>query len=118
MNGIFFPMLIYGLAGVNRRLYDPTGYAHASAVHQLSIITSYSAWVLGVAQIPFILNFFRSAFKGEKTRENPWEATTLEWAAPSPPPHGNFVKPPTVYRGPYEYNVPGAKTEFSPQHVA
>jgi cytochrome c oxidase subunit 1 len=46
---------------------------------------------------------------------NPWEATTLEWSAPSPPGHGNFLTEPVVYRGPYEYSVPGAAKDFTPQ---
>jgi cytochrome c oxidase subunit 1 len=54
-------------------------------------------------------------FKGEKTNDNPWQATTIEWAAPSPPPHGNFRVAPQAYRGPYEYSVPGAKKDFVPQ---
>ena len=49
---------------------------------------------------------------------NPWGATTLEWAAPSPPPHGNFTTPPEVHRGPYEYSVPGAARDYSPQWEA
>ncbi len=47
--------------------------------------------------------------------DNPWQATTLEWAAPSPPPHGNFATPPEAYRGPYDYSVPGHPTDFTPQ---
>jgi cytochrome c oxidase subunit 1 len=70
------------------------------------------AWTLGLFQLPFIFNFFWSINKGEKVGPNPWEATTLEWSAPSPPPHGNFASPPSAYRGPYEYSVPGAKTDF------
>jgi len=50
------------------------------------------------------------------TSDNPWEATTLEWATPTPPPHGNFLKIPEVFRGPYEYSVPGAKRDFLPQN--
>jgi cytochrome c oxidase subunit 1 len=46
---------------------------------------------------------------------NPWEATTLEWSAPSPPGHGNFLTEPVVYRAPYEYSVPGAARDFTPQ---
>jgi len=29
--------------------------------------------------------------------------------------HGNFEKVPTVYRGPYEYSVPGDSSDFTPQ---
>jgi cytochrome c oxidase subunit 1 len=55
---------------------------------------------------------------GKKVGRNPWDSTTLEWDAPSPPGHGNFDKPLTVYRGPYEYSVPGADKDFSPQTEA
>ena len=52
---------------------------------------------------------------GTVVDKNPWEATTLEWSAPSPPGHGNFVVEPVVYRGPYEYSVPGSAKDFTPQ---
>ena len=53
-----------------------------------------------------------------KPDPNPWKATTLEWvAAPSPPiGHGNFHEVPSVYRGPYEYSVPGEEDDYSPQN--
>ena len=69
----------------------------------------FAAWGLGLFQIPFIINFFASIKWGKVVDRNPWEATTLEWSAPSPPGHGNFVTEPIVYRGPYEYSVPGAQ---------
>ena len=117
MNGIFMPMLFEGMAGVSRRMFDPTGYVHAQAAHTLTLVTSWSAWGLAVSQIPFIINFFWSMRKEERAEENPWQATTLEWATATPPPHGNFDAPPVVYSGPYEYSVPGAETDFSPQYV-
>jgi cytochrome c oxidase subunit 1 len=48
--------------------------------------------------------------------DNPWNATTLEWQTVSPPPHTNFPEAPRVYRGPYEYSVPGHDTDFTPQN--
>ncbi|MBW8876925.1 MAG: cbb3-type cytochrome c oxidase subunit I [Acidobacteria bacterium] len=119
MNGVFFPMLIQGLAGVQRRLYDGgASYSHAQPVLHWNAFMSGSAWLLGLSQIPFIFNLFWSMKKGEKVGANPWEATTLEWAAaPSPPiAHGNFAEIPTVHRGPYDYSLPGASTDFTPQH--
>jgi cytochrome c oxidase subunit 1 len=119
MNGIFFPMFIQGLAGVSRRLYDGGQiYAHAEPVIHWNVFMSVSAWLLAVAQIPFFINFFRSIKKGKMVSDNPWDATTLEWAAaPSPPiAHGNFKKLPKVYRGPYEYNPPGDDKDYLPQN--
>lgn len=115
MNGIFLPMLFMGLAGVSRRLYDPVQYAHAQPTQPLNVFVSICAWLLAVAQLPFIWNFFTSIFWGKRTDRNPWEATTLEWSTPSPPPHGNFEEAPSVYRGPYEYSAPGLKHDFWPQ---
>ncbi len=119
MNGIFFPMLIQGLAGVSRRLADGgQSYAHAQHVIHYNEFMSMSAWLLGLAQLPFILNIILTLIKKkDKVADpNPWNSTTLEWACPSPPiGHGNFEKEPTVYRGPYEYSVPDHKTDFSPQ---
>ena len=115
MNGIFMPMMFEGMAGLSRRLFDPTVYEIGQAVHGLTVMTSWSAWCLALAQIPFIINFFWSMRKQERAEENPWQATTLEWATATPPPHGNFTAPPVVYSGPYEYSVPGAPRDFSPQ---
>ena len=117
INGVFMPMFIMGLAGVSRRLYDPIQYAHAQPVQPLNVFISICAWLLGLAQIPFILNFFGSLLFGKKVDRNPWGATTLEWSAPSPPPHGNFEHLPVVYREPYEYSVPGLKNDFWPQDM-
>ena len=117
INGVFLPMFWQGMAGVSRRLYDQTFYTHGAAVQDLTILSSASAWLLGLAQLFFIVNFFYSIFAGKKVEsDNPWQATTLEWATPTPPPHGNFLKLPHVHRGPYEYSVPGARADFVPQH--
>ena len=47
-----------------------------------------------------------------------YNGCTLEWTTESPPPHGNFPHDnmPVVYRGPYEYGVPGHPTDFWPQN--
>jgi len=119
MNVIFMPMFIVGLAGVSRRLFDGgASYAFAEPVLHWNAVSSWGAWLLAIFQLPFIFNFFWSMRKGEKTDDNPWQATTIEWAAPSPPPHGNFAVEPTAHRGPYEYSVPGAAKDFVPQHEA
>jgi cytochrome c oxidase subunit I len=118
MNGIFMPMFIQGLAGVSRRLYDGGAqYVHAQGVMHWNEFMSVCAWLLGIAQLPFIFNFFWSMKKGAPVSPNHWDATTLEWsAAPSPPlPHGNFASPPQVHRGPYEYSVPGKSRDYVPQ---
>lgn len=72
------------------------------------------------AQGIFLFNFLWSLLRGERVEEgNPWRATTLEWSVTSPPSPGNFGDhQPTVYRGAYEFGVPGVSEDFIPQHVA
>lgn len=120
MNFIFFPMLIQGLAGVSRRLYDGGEiYAHAQDVIVYNEVMSIASWVLFVFQIPFIVNLLVSMKKGKKATDNHWDATTLEWsAAPSPPVgHGNFHDLPEVHRDPYEYSHPDHDEDYWPQNA-
>lgn len=119
MNVIFMPMFIQGLGGMNRRVYDGGAtYLHNAGLLKWNVVIGAAALALGLFQLPFIYNFFASARSGEPVGDNPWLATTLEWATLSPPGHGNFSVPPVVVRGPYEYSVPGAPTDFTPQGEA
>jgi cytochrome c oxidase subunit 1 len=119
MNGVFFPMFIQGMTGVSRRLYDGGAeYTFTQEVLHWNEFMSISAWLLAIAQIPFIINLVLSLWRGSEVPDNAWDATTLEWSAsPSPPiAHGNFPAVPRVFRGPYEYSVPGHPTDFLPQN--
>jgi cytochrome c oxidase subunit 1 len=116
MNGVFMPMFIQGLAGVNRRLYDG-GRTYTSGA---SIAHSYTGqwWavvLLGAVQVLFIINLLWSVRRGPRTTDNPWASTTLEWSTASPPPAHNFPVPPRVRRGPYDYSPEGANVDFRPQ---
>jgi len=119
MNGVFMPMFIQGLAGLSRRMYDGgQQYAHASDVLQWNEFMTISAFILGLAQIPFILNIFITLSSKKSKERNPWQSTTIEWSAPSPPlPHVNFDSAVEVYHGPYEYSVPGKEKDFCIQTV-
>ena len=128
MNIVFMPMFIQGLAGMLRRMSD--GGINYSSLKLQGVSGALSPTIIGlnnfilwgavglfIAQVPFIINFFYSIKNGPKVEsDNPWEATTLEWQAPTPPPHGNFLKPPQVYRGPYEYSIPGYDKDYVPQN--
>ena len=66
-----------------------------------------------IAQLLFLFNLFWSMYRGKKAEENPWQATTLEWTIPSPPPFDNFGgRHPVVYRGAYEFGVEGTKDDY------
>jgi cytochrome c oxidase subunit I len=132
MNVVFMPMFAQGMAGMLRRMSDG-GANYSAAVNSRAgadvigglspFIMGLHTWILwgamclGLAQIPFIVNLFWSIKHGEKIKnDNPWNSTTLEWQTPTPPPHGNFEYAPHIYRGPYEYSVPGHATDFTPQN--
>lgn len=131
MNCVFQPMFFQGMAGMSRRMYDGglTYAATAASATQAGIpglspfvlsLNTFIFWAaicLGLSQIPFIINFFWSIDHGQKTNsDNPWQATTLEWQTPTPPPHGNFTREMEVFRGPYEYSVPGHALDYTTQN--
>jgi cytochrome c oxidase subunit I len=117
-NCTFFPMHILGVGGHMRRIYNPTQYEFLHPLQPMNIFITVSAILLGVSQIPFVVNFFWSLFGGRRAERNPWQANTLEWVAPTPTPHGNFEAIPTVYRGPYEYSSPEVPEDYLPQDRA
>jgi cytochrome c oxidase subunit 1 len=114
-NCTFFPMHILGVGGHMRRIYNPLQYEFLQPLQPINIFITVSAILLGVSQIPFVINFFWSLFGGRRAERNPWQANTLEWVAPTPTPHGNFETIPTVYRGPYEYSSPEVPEDYLPQ---
>ncbi len=118
INGLFFPMFLQGMAGVHRRWYDggATYEGIIAPVLKWNNFMTVSAILLALFQLPFIYNFFTSIFLGQKASDNPWDATTLEWDTPTPPPHGNFTKEINVVRGPYEYSVPGESKDYLTQN--
>jgi len=110
---IFFPMHFTGFSGQLRRYYDFSTYKFLADLPPVNIFISIVAIITGLSQLIFLVNLFWSLAKGRRAEANPWRSTTLEWTVPSPPPHDNFGgQPPVVYRGPYEYSVPGAKEDF------
>lgn len=110
---IFVPMHVMGLVGMPRRYSSFNEYQFLSSLHPLVLFVSVAAIITITVQVLFYFNFIWSLFKGKKASDNPWEATTLEWSTATPPPHDNFAGVlPTVYRGPYEFAVPGAPNDF------
>jgi len=128
MNIIFMPMFLQGFAGLGRRMSDGgatysllqnpdlTSGGLSPFIMGLNGYISLGAFGMFLIQLVFVINFFYSIRNGEKVKgDNPWQSTTVEWQAPTPPPHGNFPKQPVVHGGPYEYSVPGAAKDFIPQ---
>ena len=85
------------------------------------VITNTTRTISGVVSIVFFIIIYRYLVRnmkifGELAVQNPWDANTLEWVAPTPAPHGNFgPELPVVFRNPYEYSVPGETEDWAPQ---
>ncbi len=110
---IFTPMHFLGIAGNPRRYADFTNFDFMGKLMPVHTFMTWAAIFTATAQIIFVINLFWSMQKGKKAPVNPWEATTLEWTIPSPPPFDNFAgKHPVVNHGPYEYSVPGAAKDY------
>ncbi|MEX2207531.1 MAG: cbb3-type cytochrome c oxidase subunit I [Myxococcota bacterium] len=116
-NCIFIPLFFTGMLGDHRRIFDYTNFPELTTpmLENLRAFATLSLVVMLGFQLVFVYNFVTSLLWGKQADINPWRANTLEWTTASPPPHGNWPELPTVYRGPYEYSVPGRKDDFWPQ---
>ncbi len=107
LNGVFFAMMLVGYGGMHRRIFNPFIYEFTQKLIPLNTFATWSAIVMGFAQIIFVINFVHAVFfKKEKASDNPWEVGTLEWTIPSPAPHYNFKEIPVVKCGPHELGNP------------
>jgi cytochrome c oxidase subunit 1 len=110
---IFTPMHFLGIAGNPRRYADFTNFEFMNNLMPIHKFMTHAAIFTAVVQLIFVFNLFWSLRKGAKAPVNPWEATTLEWTIPSPPPSDNFGgHHPVVNHGAYEYSVPGAPKDY------
>ena len=110
---IFVPFHAMGMLGMPRRYSRFDEYEFLKNSKGLVLFVTVAAIITVAVQFVFYFNLVWSLFKGKKASDNPWEATTLEWTTATPPPHDNFAgHVPVVYRGPYEFSVPGAPNDF------
>ena len=93
MNLTFFPMHYSGMLGMPRRIYR---YDSGQGWDTFNLISSIGSYMLVVSTLIFVYNFFKSRKSGEISGSNPWDAGTLEWTIPSPPPEYNFAVIPKV----------------------
>jgi cytochrome c oxidase subunit 1 len=90
----FYPMHHLGLQGMPRRVYT---YGEQLGWGALNLVSTAGALIIAVSVVLFIINALRSYRRGAAAGENPWGASTLEWASTSPPPAYNFAHPPVVH---------------------
>jgi cytochrome c oxidase subunit I len=92
-NLTFFPMHIVGLVGMPRRTYR---YDDGLGWDFLNLLETIGSFVIALSVLVFIVNVVVSRRNGEAAGDDPWDARTLEWSIPSPPPEFNFAEIPEV----------------------
>lgn len=95
LNVTFFPMHFSGLLGMPRRTFT---YAEGLGLDIFNLISTIGAFIFTLSLVPLAWNLWRTWRRGEPAGYNPWDASTLEWTTPSPPPHYNFAVVPEVDR--------------------
>ena len=86
-NVAFFPMHLLGLDGMPRRVYT---YLPETGWGNLNLLVTAGATVIVLSVAVFAVNVILSLRRGRIAGDNPWEASTLEWATASPPEPWNF----------------------------
>ena len=89
----FFPMHIVGMLGMPRRIYT---YAPGLGWGGWNLLITLGAFLFAAGFLLMLVNVWWSLRRGERAGANPWDAGTLEWSIPSPPPPYNFATIPRV----------------------
>jgi cytochrome c oxidase subunit 1 len=89
----FDTMHFVGFLGMPRSIYT---YEPDRGWNTLNFWISVGGMIQGIAVLIFACNLVHSYFKGREAGNDPWDAWTLEWAVPSPPPVYNFAADPVV----------------------
>ena len=90
----FDTMHFLGLMGMPRSIYT---YMPDRGWNTLNLIVSAGGIIQGIAVLIFAYNLVISYFRGAVAGDDPWDAWTLEWSVPSPPPSYNFEEEPVVH---------------------
>ena len=92
-NVTFFPMHFVGMDGMPRRIYT---YVEGMGWEMWNGIATGGVFILILGFLVVLDNIGRHWRNGEAAPADPWDARTLEWSIPSPPPEYNFEEIPVV----------------------
>ncbi len=92
-NVTFFVMHLTGLLGMPRRVGS---YVEGMGWELPNLVSSVGGFVMSIGFFLLLIDLIVSAYLGRIAPQNPWNASTLEWAMPTPPPFYNFASQPRV----------------------
>ncbi|MGH9893338.1 MAG: cbb3-type cytochrome c oxidase subunit I, partial [bacterium] len=92
-NMTFGPMHVLGLQGMSRRYYT---YPKGQGFDFWNLVATLGAFTIALSVLIFLGNVILTSRRGKEAGNDPWDARTLEWSIPSPPPHYNFDEIPVV----------------------
>jgi len=92
-NVTFFPMHFVGMDGMPRRIYT---YVEGMGWELWNGVATGGVFILILGFLVVLDNIGRHWRNGEAAPADPWDARTLEWSIPSPPPEYNFEEIPVV----------------------
>jgi cytochrome c oxidase subunit I len=93
-NITFGPMHFLGMDGMPRRIFT---YPAGMGWELWNMVATAGAFLMGLGVLLFVHNAVTSLRRGERASGDPWDARTLEWSIPSPPPVYNFATIPLVH---------------------
>jgi cytochrome c oxidase subunit 1 len=93
-NLTFGPFHIIGLQGMPRRIHT---YSESLGVDTWNLVATLGAFTIAASILVFLINVAVTRRRGEEAGADPWDARTLEWSIPSPPPEHNFDQIPVVH---------------------
>ncbi|MHB8684831.1 MAG: cytochrome c oxidase subunit I [Dehalococcoidia bacterium] len=93
-NLTFQPMMVLGILGMPRRIQT---YPSGLGWDFWNMLATAGAFVIAASVLVFMYNVIISLRHGEVAGNDPWDARTLEWSIPSPPPEHNFDVVPVVH---------------------
>jgi cytochrome c oxidase subunit I len=96
----FMPQFLLGNAGMPRRYYS-----YPEQYQWLHVLSTGGATILSAGMLLTLIYLGVALARGARAPANPWQSRSYEWEAPSPPPTHNFVTPPRIERGPYEFHL-------------
>jgi cytochrome c oxidase subunit 1 len=92
-NLTFGPFHVLGLQGMPRRIYT---YPANRGWDFWNLMSTIGAFTIALSILVFLYNVRKTRRTEQDVGADPWDARTLEWSIPSPPPDYNFASVPVV----------------------